>query len=64
MTKEEAIQRMISAKKVSIPFIQKSLHVSYERAKKICDTVIIKKENVYLDRMNEYLRKLNENNMC
>jgi DNA segregation ATPase FtsK/SpoIIIE-like protein len=59
MTKDEAIQNMLNAKKVSIPYMQKALKISYERAKKICDTVIIKKENVYLDRMNEYLRKLN-----
>ncbi len=58
-TKEEAIQHMITAKQVSIPYIQKALKVSYEKAKRICDSVVIKKENVYLDRMNEYLRQLN-----
>ena len=60
MTKDEAIQHMITAKKVSIPYMQKALKISYERSKRICDKIVIKKENVYLDRMNEYLRKLNE----
>ena len=54
MTKTEAIQRMIDAKQVSIPFMQAKVKISYERAKRICDKIVIKKENVYLDRMKEY----------
>lgn len=60
MTRQEAIQYMIDTKKVSIPFIQSKLKISYDKAKRICKKVIIKKENVYLDRMNEYLRKLQD----
>ena len=58
MTKDEAIQHMITAKKVSIPYMQAKVKISYEGAKRICDKIVIKKENVFLDRMNEYLRKL------
>jgi hypothetical protein len=60
MTRQEAIQHMIDAKKVSIPYMQKTLKLGYEDAKAVCDCVVIEKRNVYLDRMNEYLSKLNE----
>ena len=58
MTKQEAIHRMQDEKQVSIPFVQKALKLSYDNAKKICDSVIIKKTNIYLDRINEYLNNL------
>ena len=60
MTRQEAIQHMIDAKKVSIPYMQAKLKISYDKAKRICKKVIIQKENVYLDRMSEYLRKLQD----
>jgi DNA segregation ATPase FtsK/SpoIIIE-like protein len=59
MTKEKVIQHMQDAKKTSIPFVQRALQISYEKAKTVCDSVMIVKTSKYKESMDAYLMKNN-----
>ena len=58
MAREGIIEKMRLTGKPSATWLQCRLKVSYEEAKKICDSLDYRLENVYITRMNEYLAKL------
>jgi len=58
VNKSEIIEKMRLTGHPSYPWLQCRLKVSYEEAKRICDGLDYRLENVYIMRMNEYLRKL------
>ena len=58
MNRAEIIEKMRLTGNPSCPWLQCKLKVSYDEAKRICDGLDFRQENVYITRMNEYLRKL------
>jgi len=59
MNSSEIIEHMRLKRIRSAPYLQCKLKISYLEAKKICDELIFDvKENIWLNRMSNYLGKL------
>lgn len=58
MNREKLIGKMRLTGKPSYSWLQSKLKISFEEAKRICDGLDFRQENVYIMRMNAWLAKL------
>lgn len=59
MNNNEIIEKMRLSRIRSAPYLQRKLKITHSQAKKICDGLIFdKQENIYITRMNNYLKEL------